>query len=74
METFLEKNNVTDLRTLSDELEQEMFNKCKTDWCTRMDSYGQGSKLRIYKLFKISYFTEQYLLQNIPIPYRSAFA
>jgi hypothetical protein len=32
-------------------LEQEMFNKYKTDWCTRMDSYGQGSKLRTYKLF-----------------------
>jgi hypothetical protein len=44
-----------------------------------MDSYGlgaqgQGSKLRTYKLFKFSYCTEQYLLQNIPIRYRSAFA
>ena len=56
-----------------------MFNKYKTDWCTRMDSYGQGtlgqgSKLRTYKLCKFSYCTEQYLLQNIPIRYRSAFA
>jgi hypothetical protein len=50
-------------------LEQEMFNKYKTDWCTRMDSYGQGSKLRTYKLFKFPYCTEQYLLQNIPIRY-----
>ena len=44
-----------------------MFNKYKTDWCTRMDSCGRGSKLRTYKLFKFSYCTEQYLLQNIPI-------
>ena len=50
-----------------------MFNKYKTDWCTRRDSYGQGSKLITYKLFKFSYCTEQYLLQNIPIRYRSAF-
>jgi hypothetical protein len=35
-----------------------MFNKYKTDWCTRMDSYGQGSKLRTYKLFTFSYCTE----------------
>jgi hypothetical protein len=51
-----------------------MFNKYKTDWCTRMDSCGRGSKLRTYKLFKFSYCTEQYLLQNIPIRYRSALA
>ena len=51
-----------------------MFNKYKTDWCTRMDSYHQGSKLRTCKLYKFSYCTEQYLLQNIPIRYRSAFA
>jgi hypothetical protein len=43
-----------------------MLNKYKTDWCTRMDSYGQGSKLRTYKLYKFPYCTEQYLLQNIP--------
>ena len=41
---------------------------------TPISSYGQGNKLRTYKLFKTSYFTEQYLLQNIPIRYRSAYA
>ena len=74
MERFCNINQyILDKNTIY-HLEQEMFNKYKTDWCTRMDSYGQGSKLRTYKLFKFSYCTEQYLLQNIPIRYRSAFA
>jgi hypothetical protein len=73
MERFCNINQyILDKNTIY-HLEQEMFNKCKTDWCTRMDSYGQGSKLRTYKLFNFSYCTEQYLLQNIPIRYRSAF-
>ncbi len=74
MERFCNINQyILDKNTIF-HLEEEMFNKYKTDWCTRMDSYGQGSKLRTYKLYKFSYCTEQYLLQNIPIRYRSAFA
>ena len=73
MERFCNINQyILDKNTIY-HLEQKKFNKYKTDWCTRMDSYGQGSKLRTYKLFKFSYCTEQYLLQNIPIRYRSAF-
>ena len=56
------------------QLEVNIFDNYKTEWSTRLDSYGQGNKLRTYKLFKFSYSTEQYLLQNIPIRYRSAFA
>jgi hypothetical protein len=48
MERFCNINqyiHVLDKNTIY-HLEQEMFTKYKTDWCTRMDSYGQGSKLR----------------------------
>ncbi len=65
--------NILDKRMIC-YLEEKMFYKFKTDWCTRISSYGQGNKLRTYKLFKVNYFTEQYLLQNISIRYRSAYA
>lgn len=65
--------NVLDKNTIC-QLEEKMFDKYKNDWCNRMNQYGQGDKLRTYKLFKYSYSTEQYLLQNIPLRFRSAFA
>ena len=66
-EYILDKNTIG-------QLEEKIFDKYKTDWSIRLNSYGQGDKLRTYKLFKFSYFSEQYLLQNIPIRYRSAYA
>ena len=65
-------------KSLIGQLEGMIFNKYKDDWISRLRSYGQGNKLRTYKLFKFSYCTDNdrgvYLLQNILIRHRSAFA
>ena len=55
-------------------IEYRIFQKYKNDWCSRMESYGQGCKLRTYALFKSSFCTESYLKQNLPLRHRSAFA
>ena len=62
MERFCNINQYIFNKNTIFHLEQEMLNEYKTDWCTRMESYGQGSKLRTYKLFKFYYGTQQYLL------------
>ena len=66
-ENFLDKNLIS-------QIEEKIFDKYKNDWCARIASYGTGSKLRTYKLFKFSYCTEKYLKQFLPLRYRSAFA
>lgn len=56
------------------QIEEDVFDNFKSNWCTRVAAYAEGSKLRTYKLFKNNYCTENYLQNILSLKNRSSFA
>ena len=66
-------------RSLAHEVEDITFDTFTTNWLSRINnslgSSGRGrNKLRIYKLFKVTYKTERYCEIMLPVKHRSAYS
>lgn len=49
------------------QIEEDVFHKFKSDWCTRVAAYADGNKLRTYTLFQNNYWNEIYLKNILSI-------